>query len=284
MQYALTMEALLFLLGRLKLKGLLRDIQEVLDACARASMTPLEVLAYALGVEVEGRELKRVELGMKIAHFPRVCTLEGFDFTCQPGVSEGKIRELANLDWVRARSNVLFQGPPGVGKTHLAIALGRKAVEAGCSVSFVSAAVLMRQLEEADAAGRTEFRLAQYMKPKLLIVDEFGYLPVRPSTASLFFHLVAARYETGSILLTTNRPAGEWGMVLGDMTVATAILDRYLHHCDVVTIRGESYRLREARRNGVLGQGPARQEEMRQPGKDLLPGGKPGDPEAGPPR
>ncbi len=282
MQYALTMETLLFLLGRLKLKELHRDIQEVLDACAKASMTPLEVLAYALGTEVEGRELRRVEIGMKIAHFPRVCTLEGFDFTCQPGVSEGKIRELANLDWVSARSNVLFQGPPGVGKTHLAIALGRRAVEAGYSVSFVSAAVLMRQLEEADAAGRTEFRIAQYMKPKLVIIDEFGYLPVRPSTANLFFHLVAARYETGSILLTTNRPAGEWGMILGDLTVATAILDRYLHHCDVVTIRGESYRLREARRNGVLGRGAAQLQEPRQSGEERLPGRNPGDPEAGP--
>ncbi len=253
MQRDLSRAALEGHLARLKLKRLADSLDTILDEAQRAGMSPMETLAHALGFEVERREARRVDLGLKIAHFPCVCTLDGFDFSCLPGVGEGRIRELARLDWLAARRNLLLQGPPGVGKTHLAIALGRGAVKAGYSTSFVTAGHLMRQLEEAEAAGRLEQKLVQYLKPKLLVIDELGYIPVKPATANLFFNLVAARYETGSIMLTTNRPAGEWGIILGDVIVAAAVLDRFLHHCDVLTIRGESYRLREARREGVLG-------------------------------
>ncbi|MCR5170923.1 MAG: IS21-like element helper ATPase IstB [Desulfovibrio sp.] len=253
MQRDLSKAALAKHLARLKLKRIADSLDTILDEAQRASMSPMETLAHALGFEVERREARRVDLGLKIAHFPCVCTLDGFDFSCLPGVGEGRIRELARLDWLAARRNLLLQGPPGVGKTHLAIALGRGAVKAGYSTSFVTAGHLMRQLEEAEAAGRLEQKIVQYLKPKLLVIDELGYMPVKPSTANLFFHLVAARYESGSIMLTTNRPAGEWGIILGDVIVASAVLDRFLHHCEVLTIRGESYRLREARREGVLG-------------------------------
>ena len=257
MQHDLSRDALKKHAARLKLKSLVDSLDVILENGQRASMSSQEFLAYALGFEVERREARRIDLGLKIAHFPRVCTLEGFDFSCQPGVGEGRIRELARLDWLASRRNVLLQGPPGVGKTHLAIALGREAVKAGYSTTFISAGRLMRQLEEAEGAGRLEDRLLQYLKPKLVVVDELGYIPFKAGTASLFHRFVSTRYESGSIMVTTSRPAGEWGIVMNDVVLAGAVLDRFLHHCEVLTIRGDSYRLREARRDGVLkGDGP----------------------------
>lgn len=215
-------------------------------------MSPQEILEFALGLEVERREVRRVELGMTLANFPRYCTLEGFDFSFVPALKEGQIRDLARLDWIREARNVLFLGQPGVGKTHLSIALGREAVKAGFSTTFVSAAELVKQLSEAWNAGTFEQRLLKYTKPKLLIIDELGYQPMGPGVTQLLFRLVSARYERGSIILTSNLDVSVWGSIFGDPTGTAAILDRLLHHSDLIPIVGDSYRLHEKTREGLF--------------------------------
>ncbi len=169
-----------------------------------------------------------------------------------------QVRDLAACRWVANGDALLIQGPPGVGKTHpIAIALGREAIRHGYSVLFTAATAFVTSLVRGHAEGKLEQRLAQLAKPKLLIVDEFGYLPFEPAAAHLLFQLISRRYERGSILLTSNRAVGDWGTVLGDQVVATAILDRLLHHSHVLTIKGDSYRLREKRRSGLIKPTPA---------------------------
>lgn len=237
--------------SRLKLTFIRDHLSDIIDAIVQGQMGPRETLDYVLTKECDQRDANRCKQSMQGAHFPSLKTLEGFDFSKQPSINPGIVRELKKMEWLETGENVALFGAPGVGKTHLAIGFGRLAVEHGYSVRFYSAVNLIAQLEKAVREDSLEIKLKELMRPNLLIIDEIGYLPYTPEAARLFFLLVSKRYERKSILTTSNRAPSEWGLIFADATATTAILDRLLHHCTVLTILGGSYRLLEQKRAGM---------------------------------
>ena len=224
-------------------------LDNTLDSAASKQLTYPEMLEQLLGAEVEARRERYLSTRTKMAHSPYQRTLEQFDFAFQPSVDERQVKELTGLAFVAEATNILMLGPPDVGKTHLTVALAKKAIERGYGAYFVRAYELMEDLRKARAEHNLDRRLRVYLAPKVLVVDEFGILPYDREAASAFFTLVS---ERGSIILTSNKGFGEWGELLGNTVIASAILDRLLHHTHVLNIRGESYRLREKRHAGLF--------------------------------
>lgn len=234
-------------LADLKLPGALEALDRVLAQVDGGAATAPEAIELLLGAQIDLRNNRRLQAAMRSSRLPAVKTVADFDFTFQPSIKREQIDALHELGFVERKENVIFLGPPGVGKTHLAISLAIAAAQHGRRVYYGTLADLIESLEEAKAAGRLTQRLKTLTHPALLVVDEIGYLPISPTGAMLFFQLMSRRYEHGSTVLTSNKSFEEWGDIFGDEVMAAALIDRLVHHCHIVNIRGNSFRMRRHR-------------------------------------
>jgi DNA replication protein DnaC len=236
---------LAFLTRALKAPTLRASIARLAERARAEGWGYEEFLAACLQREVAAREAHGGEGRIRAARFPARKSLEEFDFDHARSLKRETIAHLGTLDFVTARENVVFLGPPGTGKTHLAIGLGIRACQAGHRVLFATAAGWVNLLADAHSQGRLQAELTRLGRYPLLVVDEVGYIPFEPEAANLFFQLVSARYERASLIVTSNKPFGRWGEVFGDDVVAAAMIDRLVHHAEVIALKGDSYRLKD---------------------------------------
>ncbi|MFZ2054889.1 MAG: IS21-like element helper ATPase IstB [Candidatus Aminicenantales bacterium] len=233
-------------LKTLNLQGVLRGLDEMINDAESRKISYLGFLNGIFAAEIDFRIKRRVERNMTGAHFPVQKQLENFDFGRVKGIGKSEAANLLDCRWIDNRENLLFFGPPGIGKTHLAIAFGRTAVEKGYKVCFERVTNLIKLLKTAEVQKTSEYRIRRIMKSDLVIIDEIGYTPIEKREANLFFNMISELYEKVSVIVTSNKSFESWAEMMGDTVMTTALLDRLLHHAKVFTLDGESYRIKKS--------------------------------------
>ena len=236
---------LAFMCRALKAPSLAASWQRLAERARSEGWTHEDYLAACLEREIASRQDHGGEIRIRGARFPARKTLEDFDYSFQRSLKRDQVAHLGTLDFIAERSNIVFLGPPGTGKTHLATGIGIRACQAGHRVAFATASEWVARLADTHAQGRLQQELTRLGRVPLLIVDEVGYIPFEADAANLFFQLVSSRYERASLIVTSNKPFGRWGEVFGDPVVAAAMIDRLVHHADVISLKGDSYRLKD---------------------------------------
>lgn len=231
-------------LGQLKLAWMKDNLPRVLEEANGKEISYAEFIYSLCQGEIKAREENAAKRRMAYAQFPFIKTIEDFDFTYQPGITKRQVNQLLDMQWLDQAYNLIFLGPPGLGKSHLAVALGIKAVQKGYNVSFMTMEDLIRHLKLQGTASRSRQKIKRIISSDLVIIDEIGFVPIKREESNLFFQLITTLYEQTSLIITSNKGFEDWAELMGDPVITTAILDRIVHHSEIFNLTGESYRVK----------------------------------------